>query len=405
MSKLITVYTQAYNVEKYMEQCIKSVMAQTYQNFEWILIENGSTDGTREIIRKYAQLDSRIKVDYFDENQDGFTNYYIQKNAKGDYIVKLDSDDWIEPDYLEKLIEPMEKQNADISICGALNYIEETGEETPHEYGELEGICQKQDIKTNFIEMRSYMGTYWGKMFRKDIFCKILPDIKAINEKLQKGNNYGGDMVFMLGYLSECNQMAFVKEKMYHYRLRNNSYAARTIGINRIVCYLALREIEKNFLYKVDAATNQNIILVELSFWEYIGRLMKHIIQQNLVTEKKMQLMSEVCSHPDIRQIRNEWYNSKVHAILAENIAWCYINMNDSDGGYLKDMLILLEPDVFGDISDEVYEWVRKDQILMAYIIMGEFLSAQEYIQQIATADNGYYIQELQKKLERTGKP
>lgn len=118
-----------------------------------------------------------------------------------------------------------------------------------------------------------------------------------------------------------------------------------------------------------------------------------------------MQLMSEVCSHPDIRQIRNEWYNSKVHAILAENIAWCYINMNDSDGGYLKDMLILLEPDVFGDISDEVYEWVRKDQILMAYIIMGEFLSAQEYIQQIATADNVYYIQELQKKLERTGKP
>ena len=60
MNKLITIYTQAYNVEPYIEQCIKSVISQTYCNFEWLLIENGSTDGTKEIIRKYEQLDSRI---------------------------------------------------------------------------------------------------------------------------------------------------------------------------------------------------------------------------------------------------------------------------------------------------------------------------------------------------------
>ena len=135
MNKLITIYTQAYNVEPYIEQCIKSVISQTYCNFEWLLIENGSTDGTKEIIRKYEQLDSRIKVDYFKQNKTGFAGDYIRENTNGEYIVRIDSDDWIERDYLEKLLYQMETQNADISICGALDYEEETSEEFPHEYG------------------------------------------------------------------------------------------------------------------------------------------------------------------------------------------------------------------------------------------------------------------------------
>ena len=147
MSKCVTVYTQAYNVENYIEQCIKSVLSQTFQDFEWILVENGSTDKTREIIRKYAALDERIKPDYFDVNQDGFTNYYIAEKADGRYIVKIDSDDWIEPEYLEKLIAPFEDPDVDISICGAVNYEEETGRETPHEYGELDGVYSKSDIE------------------------------------------------------------------------------------------------------------------------------------------------------------------------------------------------------------------------------------------------------------------
>ena len=169
---MITIYTQAYNVEKYIEQCIKSVISQTYHDFEWLLIENGSSDGTRDVIRKYAQLDDRIKVEYFEKNRTGFANDYIQEKAKGEYIVKLDSDDWIEPDYLEKLLDPMEKQGADISICGAVDHEEETGEEFPHEYGLLNGIYQTTDIRENYIELRSYLGTYWGKMFRNDIFCR-----------------------------------------------------------------------------------------------------------------------------------------------------------------------------------------------------------------------------------------
>ena len=124
---MVTIYTQAYNVEPYIEQCIKSVLSQTYRNFEWLLIENGSTDGTRAIIQKYEQLDDRIKVEYFEKNQTGFANDYIVQKARGEYIVKLDSDDWIDMDYLEVLLESLENEKADLAICGWMKYDEETG--------------------------------------------------------------------------------------------------------------------------------------------------------------------------------------------------------------------------------------------------------------------------------------
>ena len=234
---MITIYTQAYNVEPYIEQCIKSVISQTYHDFEWLLIENGSLDGTRDVIRKYAQLDDRIKVEYFDKNRTGFANDYIQEKAKGEYIVKLDSDDWIGPDYLRKLLDLMEKKKVDISICGAVDYEEETGEKFPHEYGLLNGIYQTTDIRENYIELRSYLGTYWGKMFKKDIFCKVLPKMKVVDKKLEQGSYFGGDTAFMLCYLMECKKMAFINERMYFYRIHGGGSASCTMGINRISSY------------------------------------------------------------------------------------------------------------------------------------------------------------------------
>ena len=157
---MITIYTQAYNVEPYIEQCIRSVISQTYHDFEWLLIENGSTDGTRDIIRKYAQLDGRIKVEYFEQNRLGFVYDYIQEKARGEYIVRIDSDDWIEPNYLEKLLDPMENQEADISVCNARRYDEETGEECMYNHARLQGVYRMQDIKDNYLDIRFSIGPY-----------------------------------------------------------------------------------------------------------------------------------------------------------------------------------------------------------------------------------------------------
>ena len=394
---MITIYTQAYNVEKYIEQCIKSVISQTYHDFEWLLIENGSSDGTRDVIRKYAQLDDRIKVEYFEKNRTGFANDYIQEKAKGEYIVKLDSDDWIEPDYLEKLLDPMEKHAVDISICGALDHEEETGEEFPHEYGELDGVYREEDIKDHFVEMRSYLGTYWGKMFRKDIFYKILSKIKVVDKKLEQGSYFGGDTAFMLCYLMECKKMAFTNKRMYHYRIHSNGYATRTIGVGRISCYLTLRNIEKQFLNKCNAETEENNMLVDVTVWTNLEKLLKSIINSNLLLGKKLEIIHEIYIDPRIKQLREESCNSKVRTILSTYAAWYFMNMEGEQAKDLRDILILLEPDIFVNITNNTYEWMSQQQELMAYIIIGEFAGAREYVRQIITESNKNYISELMR--------
>lgn len=245
--------------------------------------------------------------------------------------------------------------------------------------------------------MRSYMGTYWGKMFRREIFCSILPDMKEIGEKLKKGDNFGGDVAFALCYLGECKKLAFVNERMYHYRIHNNSYATRTIGTNRVFSCLALRETEHHFLHKVNAYTEQNVIMVDLLFWQNIEQLFKNIIRADWDTDQKIKTISEVCANKDLQLLRKEAYNSKVRTILMGDIAWCYMNAGNSK--YLKNVLMLLEPDIFDSISNETYEWMRENQILMSYIIMGEFDNAKRYMEEITTGNNVDYIRELQQRM------
>ena len=158
---------------------------------------------------------------------------------------------------------------------------------------------------------------------------------------------------------------------MYHYRIHNNSYATRTIGTNRVFSCLALRETEHHFLHKVNAYTEQNVIMVDLLFWQNIEQLFKNIIRADWDTDQKIKTISEVCANKDLQLLRKEAYNSKVRTILMGDIAWCYMNAGNSK--YLKNVLMLLEPDIFDSISNETYEWMRENQILMSYIIMGEF--------------------------------
>lgn len=398
-SVLVTIFTPAYNVENYITKCIDSVLNQTFKNFEWIIVENASTDSTPTIIKKYEKIDSRIKVIHHTVNMNFFAQTYIEKYAKGKYIAKIDSDDWLEPDYLENLLYPMEKQNVDITICGALDYEQDTHKEFPHEYGMLNGIFEVSDIKKNFIEMRSYMGTYWGKMLRKDIFCRIFSKMQVVDQKLREGNNFGGDTAFILYYLMECRKIAFINKRMYHYRIHGKSNATLTMGLNRITCYVTLREIEKEFLNRCHAATKENILFVEISFWTNLEKLLKSVINDNIPLEKKLQNLHRIYTDSKIKQIREESYNSKIHTILSTYVAWYFMNMEKSRNRDLKDMLILLEPNIFKNISDTTYDWMEQQQELMAYIIMGEYIGAKEYIEKNTTENNKIYVSDLLKWL------
>ena len=143
--ELISIIVPIYNVEKYLRQCLDSILNQTYQNFECLLINDGSPDNSADICREYVEKDSRFK--YFEKENGGLSdarNYGIRQ-SKGSYLTFVDSDDWLEHGALDRLYGALKKENADISI-GRYNCYDE--------------IIQERAIRKFAISFRKNCGRY-----------------------------------------------------------------------------------------------------------------------------------------------------------------------------------------------------------------------------------------------------
>ena len=113
----VSVCTRVYNTKPYLAQCVTSVLSQTYKNIEYIIVDNGCTDGSKELLEEFAAKDKRIKLYRFEENRVAPLEFQmLLSHASGKYFTILDSDDWWESDYLERLVLLMEENNLDCII-------------------------------------------------------------------------------------------------------------------------------------------------------------------------------------------------------------------------------------------------------------------------------------------------
>ena len=129
MDKKITVYTKAYNTKPYLRQCIESVLSQSYPDFEYLLVDNGCTDGSGEIMSEYAMADDRIHLIRYVQNQKINIQEFLVEYASGEYLAVLDSDDWWDTDYLERLLFWSEKNKLDVACTGTVMHVLESGEQ------------------------------------------------------------------------------------------------------------------------------------------------------------------------------------------------------------------------------------------------------------------------------------
>lgn len=115
---LISVIVPVYNVEKYLDKCVDSIVNQTYKNLEIILVDDGSPDNCPKMCDNWAKKDKRIKVIHKENGGVSSARNVGIDNAKGEYIGFVDSDDWTEKKYIQKLYEVLIQENADIALCG-----------------------------------------------------------------------------------------------------------------------------------------------------------------------------------------------------------------------------------------------------------------------------------------------
>ena len=130
MSELISVIVPIYNIKEYLERCIDSILAQTYQNIEVLMVDDGSTDGTSELVDEIALKDSRIRVFHKENGGSSSARNLAMREAKGQYFSFIDSDDYIEPDMMEKLYQAIQTSGMPIAQ-GAREEIDEQGNILP----------------------------------------------------------------------------------------------------------------------------------------------------------------------------------------------------------------------------------------------------------------------------------
>lgn len=169
---MISVIMLTYNRETLVGRAIKSILAQTYKNFEFIIVDNGSTDLSGQIADNFAEKDSRIRVLHRKRRNIGAGRNTGLDAARGEYITFIDDDDWAEPDFLEFLLKLLEENHADAAICGAADKV----------YDEKK-IMTAEEALVELMWRKKYNMAFPTKLFRRELVENLrFPEERAYDD-------------------------------------------------------------------------------------------------------------------------------------------------------------------------------------------------------------------------------
>ena len=205
---MISVIVPVYKVEPYLRQCVESVLNQTYRDIEVLLIDDGSPDRCGEICDEYVEKDARVRVFHTENRGLSAARNLGLREANGEYIGFVDSDDWIEPDMYEVLLRRIQETGADIGVCGAW-------EEYPTTIKELnlkDAVYSGSESLEALIDedINDYA---WNKLYLIQLFQDAL---------FPRGMNYE-DITIMHKVIFRAKKVVVVQSKKYHYRQRPES--------------------------------------------------------------------------------------------------------------------------------------------------------------------------------------
>lgn len=215
MEKIISVIVPIYNSEKYLGKCIDSLINQSYKNFELLLIDDGSKDDSLSICNKYAALDSRVKVHHKENEGIAKTRNYGLQAASGEYITFVDSDDYVDPNFLKLLLEAIEINHCELSICSFVRF---TDDGIIHNAVEKSRVVDRSDLELLFFTDSSIGKANWNKLYK----AKLVNDLKFPDICL------GEDYVFNFEYLKKVKKVAIVNDELYYYRITPSSLSNLT---------------------------------------------------------------------------------------------------------------------------------------------------------------------------------
>lgn len=255
MNELITVIVPVYNVEVYLDKCLESVVNQTYKNLEIILVDDGSSDKSPVICDSWSEKDSRIKVIHKANGGVSTARNAALNIANSDYITFVDSDDFLEPDSIETLLDLLFKNNADISVGNYFfDYID--GRETV-KLKSKSMVIDKKDILKDYLLDLNIRTEVCNKLYKASLFN---------NTRFSEGVSYAEDFEINYKLLKQADRVAMTDKCLYHYVQEScNSSTTEYITVSRAESYKIAQKIVED--------QEPGSELYECALWRYIVRL------------------------------------------------------------------------------------------------------------------------------------
>lgn len=208
---MISIIVPVFNGENYINNCIEMILCQTYNDFELIVINDGSSDKTVEKVVHYATLDKRVRLYSFENHGVGWSRNYGIKQSKGDFIMFVDCDDYIENDYLEKLIACFDIDCNIDAVYAKVDIVNESKELLKSQFID-NGIYDNRDMLCKLLDFKHLSTGPCAKMYKRNVLKDISFPVMAIYE----------DLIFNIDFLSQDVDIYFTNKTSYKYIHREN---------------------------------------------------------------------------------------------------------------------------------------------------------------------------------------
>jgi glycosyltransferase involved in cell wall biosynthesis len=211
---LISVIVPVYKVEPYLRKCVDSVLSQTYQNLEVILVDDGSPDGCPAICDEYAKKDARVRVIHKENGGLSDARNFGLDAMRGELVAFVDSDDWVREGYIENMYQAMQKYGADAAVGGIEYFYESAGVyKQPYKMPAPEGVWKMAEAMERLMVQKEFLPSACAKLYKKSLFQNI---------RYPKGKKME-DLATAYQLFYECKKIAFTAQNHYIYVQRSGS--------------------------------------------------------------------------------------------------------------------------------------------------------------------------------------
>ena len=281
----ISIIVPVYNVEKYLHHCINSILAQTFTDFELILVDDGSTDSSLEICKEHASSDNRIHL-FHQENQgqSAARNYaldWIEGNSASQWIAFIDSDDWVHPNYLALLLQTAESTHSSVCVCG-IKKTESESEIMIYTDSHSSRTSSGHDfVKDQLMHNKAGVWVLWDKLWKRELWK---------NTRLPVGRIYE-DNATVYKLLYDAERVAEIDQVLYYYFQNPNSTMHEEFSLRKLDWPLVLKEMALFFHEhnetELERISLHRCIRVLIDYYNPVINLQEYRIARDIKRELK----------------------------------------------------------------------------------------------------------------------